>query len=755
MSNLDELNIQDVIIGDSKTKKEISEAFILITKLIKELKEKTDKTVKDIKDEIKDTKEKQETISPKLEHKLSELESTILQKDSSKAVSQLKDLYNELSFELSYFKSQIPPDFGAELLTLKADIESIVIPEAIEKTPDELITALNKSNLKLRPTLIDGLQDIERIAKANQVAVPVTTTNFYSSGSLVGRAKNINITGSGAPTLSVTGDSANLSFSASAGSGDVTGPGSATDNDIALFNGATGKIIKDSGHTLSEYALLASSPTFQDSSGQHTWFTIKAPSGDPQEATMTTMLDLGSGNKEFIDWTIENYGTDHIGSLNIAKSGTGTLLPFSIRYWNQDLGNIATFGVKVMTFLSNGNVGIGASGAGVTPTEILHIFKSTGNFTTIRYDSGTTQGYFFAYDGDNSVNIGSNSASTVNFKVGNSTKASLDSSGNMTATTFTGAHAGNATTATTLQTARSIYGNNFDGSAALAQIIASTFGGTGNGFTKFSGPTTAEKTFTLPDASSTIVVQGGALGTPSSGTLTNASGLPIAGLVASTSTAIGVGSIELGNASDTTITRTGAGAIAVEGTAVLLSGGALGTPSSGTLTNATGLPVAGITSSTSTALGVGSLELGNASDTTLTRVSGGVMAVEGHQVAVLDTAQTFTATQTQKQEVFTNNAITASSNAATVPITSKLNTVTNNSAATLTITMTTTSAVDGQTAIVRILDSSAVAQTITWVNTENSTVSAPTTSNGSTTLFLTVGFIYNGGTSKWRCIASA
>jgi hypothetical protein len=58
--------------------------------------------------------------------------------------------------------------------------------------------------------------------------------------------------------------------------------------------------------------------------------------------------------------------------------------------------------------------------------------------------------------------------------------------------------------AATLTTARSIYGNNFDGSAALTQVIASTYGGTGNGFTKFTGPTTSEKTFTLPDASATL-----------------------------------------------------------------------------------------------------------------------------------------------------------------------------------------------------------------------------------------------------------
>ena len=94
---------------------------------------------------------------------------------------------------------------------------------------------------------------------------------------------------------------------------------------------------------------------------------------------------------------------------------------------------------------------------------------------------------------------------------------------------------GNAATATTLATPRAIYGNNFDGSAALTQVIASTYGGTGNGFTKFSGPTTSEKTFTLPDASSTIVVQGGALGTPSSGVATNLTGTA-SGLTAGTVT---------------------------------------------------------------------------------------------------------------------------------------------------------------------------------------------------------------------------
>lgn len=69
----------------------------------------------------------------------------------------------------------------------------------------------------------------------------------------------------------------------------------------------------------------------------------------------------------------------------------------------------------------------------------------------------------------------------------------------------TNAIAGSITgSAPTLTTARAIYGNNFNGSAALTQIIASTYGGTGNWFTKISWPTTSEKTITIPDANMTI-----------------------------------------------------------------------------------------------------------------------------------------------------------------------------------------------------------------------------------------------------------
>jgi len=68
----------------------------------------------------------------------------------------------------------------------------------------------------------------------------------------------------------------------------------------------------------------------------------------------------------------------------------------------------------------------------------------------------------------------------------------------------------------------------------------------------------------------------------------------------------------------------------------------LGTPSSGTLTNCTGLPISGLTASTATALGVGSVELGHASDTSITRVSAGVVAIEGVNIVTTSSTDTLT-----------------------------------------------------------------------------------------------------------------
>lgn len=236
--------------------------------------------------------------------------------------------------------------------------------------------------------------------------------------------------------------------------------------------------------------------------------------------------------------------------------------------------------------------------------------------------------------------------------------------------------------AATLTTARDLYGFSFNGSAGTVSgvdIIASGFGGTGNGFTKFTGATTSEKTYTLPNASTTIlttnavitIAQGGtnnaslsvAAGTVYYGDGTKLVGLGIgsagevltvnSGATAPEWSAIGGtgtvtsvsftgGLISVANATTTpaltvagtsggipyfsssstwassaalaanaivigggagaapSTTTTGTGVLTALGVNVGSAGafvtfnGALGTPSSGTLTNTTGLPEGGL-----------------------------------------------------------------------------------------------------------------------------------------------------------------
>lgn len=138
----------------------------------------------------------------------------------------------------------------------------------------------------------------------------------------------------------------------------------------------------------------------------------------------------------------------------------------------------------------------------------------------------------------------------------------------------TNAIAGSITgSAPTLTTPRAIYGNNFDGSAALTQIIASTYGGTGNGFTKFSGPTTSEKTFTLPNATCTILTTNSAVTVGQGGTGATTAANAATNLGLGTGDSPQFTAINLGHVSDTTITRVSAGVISVEGNTIYAAGG--------------------------------------------------------------------------------------------------------------------------------------------------------------------------------------
>jgi hypothetical protein len=288
----------------------------------------------------------------------------------------------------------------------------------------------------------------------------------------------------------------------------------------------------------------------------------------------------------------------------------------------------------------------------------------------------------------------------------------------------------------------SVSGSPITSSGTLALTVA----GTSGGIPYFSSASTWATSAAL--AANAIVIGGGAGAAPAT-TTTGTGVLTALGVNTGTSGAFVVNGGVLGTPSSGTVTNlTGTASININGTvgATTPTTGAFTTVNGNTFTTGS-YTLTGTAAKTLTF--TNTLTLSGTDSTTMTFPSSSAT------VAGLGIAQTFTATNTFNQINYANNAVTVTSNAGTVPITYRLNTFTNSSAAAMTITIATASAVDGQMSIVRIYDFSAVAQTISWVNTENSTVSVPTTSNGSTTLPKTVGFMYNSQTSKWRCVASA
>jgi hypothetical protein len=145
----------------------------------------------------------------------------------------------------------------------------------------------------------------------------------------------------------------------------------------------------------------------------------------------------------------------------------------------------------------------------------------------------------------------------------------------------------------------------------------------------------------------------------------------------------------------------------------------------------------------------GTIELGNASDTTISRVSAGVIAVEGATIPMAASTTTFTnkrvtprvgsvassATPTINTDDYDFYSITALSESITSFTTNLSGTPTN-----------------AQKLLIRIKDNG-TARAIAWgASFEAKGVDLPITTTLSKVL--TVGFIYDTVASKWGCVAS-
>lgn len=192
------------------------------------------------------------------------------------------------------------------------------------------------------------------------------------------------------------------------------------------------------------------------------------------------------------------------GEITISDGSNVTVGSFGIVNTNYGFV-VGSNSVGASYFLSaDGTWSIPAGGGNVsnTGTPLDNQLAVWTNATTIEGTSGLT------YDGSNFQLTGDIGATGSRITKGWFTDLEVT---NSIAGSITGS-------APTLTTARDIYGNSFDGSAALTQVIASTYGGTGNGFTKFTGATTAEKTYTLPDATTTILTTNAAVSETQGGT---------------------------------------------------------------------------------------------------------------------------------------------------------------------------------------------------------------------------------------------
>lgn len=330
--------------------------------------------------------------------------------------------------------------------------------------------------------------------------------NTGSSGAFVINGGALGTPSSGVAT-NLTGTASGLTAGTVTTNANLTGPITSSGNatSVASQTGTGTKFVMDTSPTLVTPNIGVATGTSLDASGVlesgangGTGGQLKMFGATSGDVTLKVAAAAGTG-------TVFQLPADN-GTNNYVLSTNGS----GVTSWAAP-----TSGTVTSVSVASANGFAGSSSGGATPaltlsTSVTGVLK--GNGTAI---SAATAGTDYS--------AGTSSLATGILKSTTSTGALSIA----IASDFPTLNQNTTGSAATLTTPRAIYGNNFDGSAALTQIIASTYGGTGNGFTKFSGPATSEKTFTLPNASATILTTNAVVTGAQGGTGVNNSGKTI------------------------------------------------------------------------------------------------------------------------------------------------------------------------------------------------------------------------------------